>query len=306
MDMSQYIRPEFVVTGLEVETKEQAIKRLVDTICEVDSSRFAEGVTCDQVYEEVVARENIQTTGLGNGIAFPHARLEKCMDLVVGVGVSRRGIDFRSLDGKPCHIICLMISPAGRPYIILQMMAAFSRFFLQGGNAERLMTGSSPEQIAAELKNSMKVEGRTVLARDIMRPVKRSVSMDTSIEQAAHIMHLARLDALPVVDEHNILRGKISCLNIFAYGTPDFFNQLQTVSFVKHLDPFEKYFKFRRDLRVEDLYEPNTNGISEDTTLMEMIFQMTAKNRSELFVVNRGKLVGMIDRFSIIDRILFF
>jgi mannitol/fructose-specific phosphotransferase system IIA component (Ntr-type) len=258
------------------------------------------------VYEEVVARESIQTTGLGNGIAFPHARLEKCMDLAVGVGVSRRGIDFKSLDGRPCHIICLMISPAGRPYIILQMMAAFSRFFLKGGNAERLMMESSPEQIAAELKDSMKVEDRTVVARDIMRPVKRSVSMDTSIEQAAHIMHLARLDALPVVDDQNILRGKISCLNIFTYGIPDFFNQLQTVSFVKHLDPFEKYFKLRRDLKVKDLYEPNTNGISEDTTLMEMIFQMTARNRSELFVVNKGRLVGMIDRFSIIDRILFF
>ena len=119
-------------------------------------------------------------------------------------------------------------------------------------------------------------------------------------------MHLSKLDILPVIDEDDMLIGEISCLDIFSYGIPDFFNQLQTISFMKYLDPFEKYFKFKKDLKVKDIYKSDVNTIKRDATLIEMIFEMTTRNKSKLFVVRKGKLVGVVDRFTIIDKILFF
>ena len=50
-------------------------------------------------------------------------------------------------------------------------------------------------------------------------------------------MHLHRIDVLPVIDSDNNLRGEISCLKIFTYGIPDFFKQLETISFVRYLVP---------------------------------------------------------------------
>jgi PTS system nitrogen regulatory IIA component len=306
MDVNKYIKPQSVIARLKADTKEASIRQLVDRLFEVESACMSAEISSDDLYHIIMNRERVQTTGLGNSVAYPHARIEECDDLVVAIGVSPQGIDFGSPDGKPCHFICLMISPVSKPYIILQMMAALSRFFLQPGNLEKIKSRSTARQIVDVLVDSMWVTTQTVLARDIMRPPEKVVSMETSIEEAAHLMHLNKLDALPVVDEDSVLRGEISCLNIFAYSIPDFFSRLQTVSFVRHLDPFEKYFRLKRDLKVKDMYAPSTRAIGEDMTLMEIIFEMTTNNKSRLYVVEEAKLVGVVDRFTVIDRVLFF
>jgi len=306
MDVGKYVQRELILTGIGAQTREEAVILLVDRLFEKRLSAFAEGSKADSVRDRVLAREAIQTTGLGNGLAFPHARIEQMTDLVLAIGVSREGVDFASLDGRPCHIICLMVSPAGKPYLILQVMAALSRFFQDQRNIERVRAESSPHRIAEMLQAAMLVATKMILARDIMRPVQKSVSLEMSVEETAHTMHLSRHDALPVVDDQGRLCGEISCLKIFAYSTPDFFQHLQTVSFVRQLDPFEKYFKLRKELKVKDLCDPPNNAISQETTLMEIVFAMTVKNQSKLYVVDESRLVGVVDRFSVIDRILFF
>jgi len=306
MDVSHYINPQRIIANLSARTKQEAIRSLVDKVFETDSQWFEGDVTDDDIYGKVIARENIQTTGLGNGIAFPHARVQECTDLILAIGISKTGIDFASLDAQPCDIICVLISPEQKPYLILQMMASLVRFFADKQNAERIRKCSSGDDIAQLLKGSVLTTTKSILARDLMKPPKKTALLDTSLEKTTQIMHLYKLETLPVVDEENVFFGEISCLKIFTYGVPEFFRQLQTVSFVKHLDPFEKYFRVKHGLKVKDLYDRVAGTISPDTTLMEIIFEMTTKNRSHLFVVEDGKLAGVINRFSIIDRVLFF
>ncbi len=120
-------------------------------------------------------------------------------------------------------------------------------------------------------------------------------------------MHLDRRSILPVVNENNRFYGEISCYDIFAFGMPDFFRQLQTISFVRHIDPFEKYFNIKKGLSVKDLDLKEGKGIKKDSTLLEIVFEMTVKKKSKLFIVeDDGTLSGVIDRFCIIDKILFF
>jgi len=306
MDVSHYINPQRIIANLSARTKQEAIRSLVDKIFETDSQWFEGEVTGDHIYSKVITRENIQTTGLGNGIAFPHARVQECTDLILAIGVSQAGIDFASLDAQPCDIVCLLISPEQKPYLILQMMASLVRFFADGQNAERIRRCSSGDDIAQLLKGSVLTTTKSILAKDLMKPPKKTALLETSLEKTTQIMHLHQLETLPVVNEENVFFGEISCLKIFTYGVPEFFTQLQTVSFVKHLDPFEKYFRVKHGLKVKDLYDHVAGIISPDTTLMEIIFEMTTKNRSHLFVVEDGKLAGVINRFSIIDRVLFF
>jgi PTS system nitrogen regulatory IIA component len=305
-ELNNYIKPELIIEDLKAQTKEQAIAQLVDRIFRTSTGNILGGLNSEQVYEAVIKRENIQTTGVGNHLAFPHARLEQCSDLIVAIGISKEGVDFKSIDGQLCNIICLMLSPMLKPYIILQTMAALARFFAEKKNIEEILSGLLSEQIAKAIKSFEITTVKTITAQEVMRPVAHTVTLDTTIEQATYTMHLNQIDVLPVINADGVLCGEISCLKIFTYGIPDFFKQLETVSFVKHLDPFEKYFKFRKDLKVRDIYEPAADTIRTDTTLMEMIFEMTVKNKPRLFVVDKGKLVGEVDRFSIIDKILFF
>ncbi|MDD5459518.1 MAG: PTS sugar transporter subunit IIA [Phycisphaerae bacterium] len=307
INVSQYIKPELIITDIETHSKEDTIRRLVNKLYEFDSNYFPENYTNIELYKAVIERENIQTTGLGNAIAIPHTRINGYKDLSVVISISKEGIDWHSLDGKDCHVICLMISPTNKPYLILQAMASLIRFLNNPENIAKISEQSlTVRDIAEILKSSVRRATPLVCARDIMRPVEKWARLDDSIEHVARVMHLNRLDILPVLDDDNKFYGEISCMDIFNYGIPDFFNQLQTISFMKNLDPFEKYFKYKKDLKVKDIYNKEMNTIPKDATLMEIIFEMTVKNKLKLFVVSEGKLVGIVDRFSIIDKILFF
>jgi CBS domain-containing protein len=74
------------------------------------------------------------------------------------------------------------------------------------------------------------------------------------------------------------------------------------------MNPFEKYFDVDKTLKVSDLLAKKENStlvISADATLMEIIFEMTVKNKEFLYVLSEdGKLRGVLDRYSIIDKIL--
>ncbi len=304
-ELLKYVKAQTIITNMDCENKQQAITMLVEKAFNENNKNILDGLSKQQAANEIIERENISTTGIGNTLAFPHGRFDQCSDLVVAIGVCKKTVDFNSVDKKKCRIVCLMLSPAKKPYIILQLMAALTAVLREEKNVEKITKMKSPQQVAQFLTKTATTDSRAIFAKDIMRPVKKVAKIEEAVEKITRIMHLKHYDVLPVVNDENVLCGQISCLNIFAYGIPDFFKQLQTVSFVRFMDPFEKYFKLKKDLKVKDLYEPHIS-IDKNATLMEIIFQMVAKNEAEIFVVDEGKLVGIIDRFSIIDRILFF
>lgn len=307
IDISKYLNSESIIPDLKAKTKEEAIRALVDRVFE-DESAQGRSLNREETYKEVIKRENLQTTGIGNGLAFPHARIEGWGDFAVAIARSEEGIDFTSIDAKPAKFIFLLISSPNEPYIILQTMSAIIRFLSDMGHGENIL--ESPVKIQEILQRFFEKDieaTENILARDIARPVMNYVSLETSIEEVTRTMHLQRRDILPVVDDNNKFCGEISCCEIFKYGMPDFFKQLNTISFVRHIDPFEKYFKIKRDLKVRDVFTEGSKPMQKDSTLIEIIFEMTVKNKSKLFMVEEdGTLAGIIDRFCIIDKILFF
>ncbi len=307
IDISRYLNSDLIIPDLDVKTRGDAVKALISRVF-MDKVVEKYPVSIDDAWEAVMKRESLQTTGIGNGLAFPHARIEGWGRFSMAMAVCREAIEFKSLDGKPVRFIFLMISSPDEPYIILQTMSAIIRFLNDAGDGDVLF--KDPENIKDLLQSFLRKDIETteqILARDIARPVVNYVSLDTSVEEVTRTMHLKRSDILPVVDGNNKFRGEISCCDIFEYGMPDFFKQLNTISFVRHIDPFEKYFSIKRDLKVRDIFTERGGSIRKDNTLLEVIFEMTVRKRAKLFMTDEeGELAGVIDRFCIIDKILFF
>jgi len=310
IDISKYLNSDTIVTNLNASTKEEAIKLLVDKIYQGTMAQDL-SIARKDAYRSVINRELIQSTGIGNELAFPHARIEGWGEFSMAMGVLRDGVDFSALDGQPVKFVFLMISSTDQPYMVLQAMSAIIRF-IGDMNPEEGNTFSSPIKIDKILDIIQKKEKEIdatewVLARDIARPVKDAVTLMTSLEEVTKKMHLDRLSILPVVHDDGKLCGEISCYDIFTFGMPDFFKQLKTISFVRHIDPFEKYFKIKKGLKVKDLNLEKIKGIKKDSTLLEIVFEMAVKKKTKLFMVeNDGTLAGVIDRFCLIDKILFF
>ena len=307
IDVVKYLSTNQIIPNLNTKSKEEAIKKLVSTIfLEKNESDFS--LDEEHLLESVLNREKLQSTGVGDNVAFPHARIRGWKELSIVIGISREGIDFGSIDKKLVNVVFLLISSEEEPYVILQAMATISRVITESNIINKISSGDiSQEQVIKEF-NQIKIKStEQILAHDVARPAVNFVTLDTPIEEATHTMHLNRLDVLPVLKENGEYCGEISCLDIFEHGMPDFFKQLNTVSFVKHIDPFEKYFKIKGDLKVKDFYKEGDSSIKDTATLLEIIFDMTVKKKSKLFVVKEnGQLTGVIDRFCIIDKVLFF
>jgi mannitol/fructose-specific phosphotransferase system IIA component (Ntr-type) len=126
--------------GLGAQTKEQAINELIDRLA-------AEGLLGDveQVRRDVFAREATMSTGLTNGLAIPHAKSEGATDLAVAMGISHAGIDFRSIDGKPTHVILLLVSRIDRAGPHLECLAEIAKFWHDEANRNCLASARTAD-----------------------------------------------------------------------------------------------------------------------------------------------------------------
>jgi PTS system fructose-specific IIC component/PTS system nitrogen regulatory IIA component len=106
MDLIQIFAPESIKTDMEAVDKEEVFEELTDFICRVEDLEDREGIL-EAIYE----RETKMSTGIRTGIAIPHGKTD-VVDRLCGVmGISKKGVDYESLDGKPVHLFFFMLSP---------------------------------------------------------------------------------------------------------------------------------------------------------------------------------------------------
>ncbi len=78
-------------------------------------------------------REDLGTTGIGDGVAIPHGKMESLKEIVIVAGRSRGGVDFESLDHKPCRIFFLVLAPEHVAGMHLRILAQISRLLSDEG-----------------------------------------------------------------------------------------------------------------------------------------------------------------------------
>ena len=111
---------------------------------------------------------------------------------------------------------------------------------------------------------------------------------------------------MPVVDEDGCLVKVLSCRDLFRHTLPEMFFTMKTLSFARYMDPFSLNLNrngiFVRDIRTD---RKTALPVAEvDSTLTELIFQMCACQFDTLFILDRKKLKGVINRYALVDKIL--
>jgi len=106
MILQDVLLPEFIKVDLEAEDKDEAFEELVDHYCQADNSG-----AYDDILEAIVTREAKMSTGIHKGIAVPHGKTS-AVDTMRGVlGISRKGVQYDSMDGEPVYLLFMIISP---------------------------------------------------------------------------------------------------------------------------------------------------------------------------------------------------
>lgn len=142
MKLSKLIEEELMSFELEATGKEAVIKELVELAAKSKLVRDTE-----LLEEEVLKREKLVTTGVGWGVAFPHAKTRAMKGIVIAFGRSAKGIPFEAMDGKPVHLFFLIAAPEDTIGAHLNVMARLS-FLMKGQeNRDRLMAAKNAGEV---------------------------------------------------------------------------------------------------------------------------------------------------------------
>jgi PTS system nitrogen regulatory IIA component len=136
-----------IILEMKAATKEAALRELAGvaaTLC----GRFTE----ETLYNVLLERETVGSTGVGNGVAIPHGKIDGLDEILLCFGRSRTGINFDAIDNRPAHLFVLLLSPANKAGEYLQTLAAVSRILKQQDKRQHLLDSTTREDIAALFK----------------------------------------------------------------------------------------------------------------------------------------------------------
>lgn len=122
MQLVDVLKENMIFLNFEASNKEEAIEKFINSLEKTGTIKEPNALK-----DALLEREKLGTTGVGNGIAMPHARSSAIKDLTVAFFRSEKGIDFKSMDSEPVHLVFLLLAPvtAGGPY--LKLLAKISR-----------------------------------------------------------------------------------------------------------------------------------------------------------------------------------
>lgn len=124
MQIMDFLSKKAIVTDIKSTKKEEVIKELLDTLI---NAVEIEKRHRNKLIDALMTRESLGSTAIGQGIAIPHAKSECVSKLVAAFGLSRKGVDFDSLDGEPAYIFFLLLAPQDSAGPHLKALARISR-----------------------------------------------------------------------------------------------------------------------------------------------------------------------------------
>lgn len=124
MKLTDFVIKEAIIPELSASAKEDVIREMV---AQLKNKAAIKSEDEDEVVAAVLKREELGSTGIGNGVAVPHTKHPAVDRLVATVAVSKDGVSFASLDGEPVFILFLLVSPLDRPGDHLRGLENISR-----------------------------------------------------------------------------------------------------------------------------------------------------------------------------------
>lgn len=126
MKIVDFLSKKAILADIKSAKKEEVVKELVDALV---AAGDIEKNNRNKIIDALMERESLGSTAIGQGIAIPHAKTDCVNKLVGAFGLSKKGVDFDSLDGEPAYIFFLLLAPQDSAGPHLKALARISRLF---------------------------------------------------------------------------------------------------------------------------------------------------------------------------------
>ncbi len=142
MKLSELININSIIPELASKDKKSVLKELAGSIAHQELS-----VDENVLLKVLMEREQLGTTGIGDGVAIPHGKLSDIDRPIISFGRSRDGLDFDSMDGQPSYLFFLLIAPDNSSGVHLQVLAKIANLLKNNAFRKELMEAGSTEEL---------------------------------------------------------------------------------------------------------------------------------------------------------------
>ena len=148
MLVSEMLTAGLVNCRLESSCKEELFEEMVQMF-------VREGLVTDRkaAVDALLEREAKMSTGISDGIALPHGKVDGIDGAIVAIGISKDGIDYDSLDGEPVQVVVMILCEKGRPAMHVELLSEVSRLLTIPGFKERLLAANDSQEIIEVIKS---------------------------------------------------------------------------------------------------------------------------------------------------------
>ncbi|WP_288568507.1 fructose-specific PTS transporter subunit EIIC [uncultured Lactobacillus sp.] len=195
MKIEDLLSPDLMIMDLKATTQEEAIKEMADLEVKQDVVNNE-----DEFIKSIWAREKESTTGIGDGIAMPHARNKYINRAAVLFAKSPKGIDYNSLDGQPVHLFFMITAPAGSDNTHLQALAKLSSLLINPDVVNALKAATKPEEVI-----------------DIFKKAEAEKDAQDKADAEKRKAEAAKEAAKPANEQKPLIVGVTACINGIAH-----------------------------------------------------------------------------------------
>lgn len=195
MKIEDLLSPDLMIMDLKATTQEEAIKEMADLEVKQDVVNNE-----DEFIKSIWAREKESTTGIGDGIAMPHARNKYINRAAVLFAKSPKGIDYNSLDGQPVHLFFMITAPAGADNTHLQALAKLSSLLINPDVVNALKAATKPEEVI-----------------DIFKKAEAEKDAQDKADAEKRKAEAAKEAAKPANEQKPLIVGVTACINGIAH-----------------------------------------------------------------------------------------
>lgn len=142
MKLSEIITIDTIIPELRAKDKKGVLGELAEVI-----TRHYPGIDKATLVKVLVEREHLGSTGIGDGVAIPHGKLNTVSSPIVSFGRSRRGLDFDSMDGQPAYLFFLLLAPENSSGVHLQVLTRIAKMLKKSAFRKELMQAKTREDL---------------------------------------------------------------------------------------------------------------------------------------------------------------
>ena len=142
MKLSQIIEQDDIIPELQAEDKTGVLEELAEVICKHEPLLKKE-----KLVRVLMDREKLGTTGIGDGIAIPHGKIDILKTPLLSFGRSKKGIDYDAIDNKPVHLFFLLVAPENSSGLHLHILARIAKLLKNNKFKKKLIEASTKEEM---------------------------------------------------------------------------------------------------------------------------------------------------------------